>query len=180
VACGVALASALLAAPRAAALVFTRDAAVVDAFASAAPWLALMLILDVSAVVKGALAGCGRQRTGLAIDFAGFWLVGLPLGAWRALSCGAGVAGLWQGLAAGAGAQLALSAIVAATCDWPHEAGRSLDLVRSQSSRFSLPRLRSSSVGGGGGGLRGGRASCCDEGRGEVGGGGGNQVELLI
>lgn len=49
----------------------------------------------------GALRGSGNTRIAMITDFAGWWLVGLPLGAWLCFGLGWGVRGLWFGLCAG-------------------------------------------------------------------------------
>jgi MATE family multidrug resistance protein len=49
----------------------------------------------------GALRGSGNTRIAMITDFVGWWLLGLPLGAWLCFGRGWGVRGLWFGLSAG-------------------------------------------------------------------------------
>jgi MATE family multidrug resistance protein len=49
----------------------------------------------------GALRGSGNTRIAMITDLVGWWLVGLPLGAWLCFGRGWGVRGLWFGLSAG-------------------------------------------------------------------------------
>lgn len=49
----------------------------------------------------GALRGSGNTRIAMVTDLVGWWLVGLPLGAWLCFGRGWGVRGLWFGLSAG-------------------------------------------------------------------------------
>ena len=52
-------------------------------------------------VVTGALRGAGDTRTPMICHFAGYWVIGMPLGAWLAFSRGQGAVGLWTGLTVG-------------------------------------------------------------------------------
>ncbi|CAA9335244.1 MAG: hypothetical protein AVDCRST_MAG40-2132 [uncultured Gemmatimonadaceae bacterium] len=102
-------AAVLLVAPRAIARLYTADAAVIAVAGALIPIAGLFQLFDGGQVVAGAiLRGSGDTRTPLAANLAGFWAVGLPLGAWLAFSLGAGPAGLWWGMAAGLAAVAAL------------------------------------------------------------------------
>ena len=99
----------LVAAPAAIARLYTRDAAVIAVAAALIPIAGLFQLFDGGQVVaSGILRGSGDTRTPLAANLAGFWVVGIPLGAWLAFSLGAGPAGLWWGVAAGLAAVSAL------------------------------------------------------------------------
>ena len=51
----------------------------------------------------------GRTRPAAWAGLIGYWVFGLPLGAWLAFSAGSGIAGIWTGLAIGlAGVAVAL------------------------------------------------------------------------
>jgi MATE family multidrug resistance protein len=52
-------------------------------------------------VATGVLRGVGDTRTPMLWNFAGHWLVGLPLGYLLAFPRGWGVVGLWVGLSIG-------------------------------------------------------------------------------
>jgi len=52
-------------------------------------------------VATGAMRGAGDTRTPMLLHFAGYWLIGMPLGAWLCFRKGWGAAGLWAGLSAG-------------------------------------------------------------------------------
>ena len=49
-------------------------------------------------VATGALRGMGETRFPMLINFAGYWLFGLPLGAMMCFKLGWGLSGLWTGL----------------------------------------------------------------------------------
>ena len=108
---GVMTASAVLlvAAPRAIAGLYTRDAGVLAVAAVLIPIAGVFQVFDGTQVVAGGiLRGSGDTRAPLVANLAGFWVVGVPLGAWLAFSLGTGPAGLWWGAAAGLGAVAAL------------------------------------------------------------------------
>ena len=52
-------------------------------------------------VATGALRGSGDTHTPMLCHFAGYWLIGLPLGAFLCFRHGMGAAGLWTGLSVG-------------------------------------------------------------------------------
>jgi MATE family multidrug resistance protein len=49
-------------------------------------------------VATGVLRGLGETRFPMMMNFAGYWLLGLPLGAWLCFRMGWGLSGLWIGL----------------------------------------------------------------------------------
>ena len=49
----------------------------------------------------GALRGAGDTRTPMLCHFAGYWILGLPLGAFLCFRESLGAVGLWMGLSAG-------------------------------------------------------------------------------
>jgi multidrug resistance protein, MATE family len=55
----------------------------------------------IQVVAIGCLRGLGDVRSPVAANVVGFWLIGLPLGAWLTFGRGAGPAGLWWGLVSG-------------------------------------------------------------------------------
>ena len=52
-------------------------------------------------VATGALRGAGDTRTPMVCHFAGYWLIGLPVGALLCFHFGLGAPGLWIGLSTG-------------------------------------------------------------------------------
>ena len=52
-------------------------------------------------VATGALRGLGDTRTPMLCHFAGYWLIGLPIGSALCFSSGWGASGLWAGLTVG-------------------------------------------------------------------------------
>lgn len=78
---------------------FTPDVAVVALAATLIPVAAAFQLFDGTQVVAfGVLRGAGDQVVPSIANLIGYWLVGLPLGAWLALRGGMGVHGLWIGL----------------------------------------------------------------------------------
>jgi MATE family multidrug resistance protein len=75
---------------------------VVTLCASILPIAALFQISDgVQVVGCGILRGMGRTRPAAWFNLLGYWLLGLPLGAWLGLRAGLGLAGVWWGLCLG-------------------------------------------------------------------------------
>jgi len=133
-------------------LLFTADVHVVAQVASLAGVAALFQFADgAQAAIGGILRGLGRQRTVAALNLAGFWLIGLPVGASLTFGAHLGVVGLWWGLATGLTAVAIVGVPLLARIDWDAEA------------KAALARVGRDGGGGGGG----------DGGDGDGGGGGG-------
>jgi multidrug resistance protein, MATE family len=93
---------ALLAAPRWIARLFTPQAEVIAVAATILRIAAFFQLFDgLQVVATGALRGAGDTRTPMLLHFAGYWMVGLPLGVWLCFAKGWGAAGLWTGLSLG-------------------------------------------------------------------------------
>jgi len=92
----------LLAAPRPIAALFTPESEVI---AAAAPLLRLsgffQLFDGLQVVATGALRGVGDTKTPAICHFAGYWLIGMPLGVTLALRGALQALGLWIGLSLG-------------------------------------------------------------------------------
>ncbi len=90
---------ALLLAPRQIAELFTPEAPII---ASGVPLLRIaaffQLFDGLQVVATGALRGAGDTRTPMICHFAGYWVIGLPLGAVLAYHFQLGAPGLWIGL----------------------------------------------------------------------------------
>jgi MATE family multidrug resistance protein len=81
---------------------YTRDAAVVAAAAAVLPIAALFELFDgIQVVGGGVLRGAGRTRPAAVANLVGYYLLGLPLGAWLGAPERLGLAGIWWGLALG-------------------------------------------------------------------------------
>ena len=82
--------------------IFTYDPEVVQVALRLLAIAAVFQFFDgVQVTAIGALRGSGNTRIAMITDFVGWWLVGLPLGAWLCFARGWGVRGLWFGLSAG-------------------------------------------------------------------------------
>ncbi len=92
----------LLVAPRLIARLFTPAEEVISGAATLLRIAAFFQLFDgLQIVATGALRGAGDTRTPLLCHFAGYWLIGLPLGAVLCFERGMGAAGLWVGLSTG-------------------------------------------------------------------------------
>jgi len=92
----------LLTAPEVIARLFTPDAAVIATAATILRVAAFFQLFDgLQIVVTGSLRGAGDTRTPMLCHFAGYWILGLPLGAFLCFRESLGAAGLWMGLSAG-------------------------------------------------------------------------------
>ena len=97
---------------------YTPDAEVVALCAAILPIAAAFQLFDGAQVVScGVLRGMGRTRPAAVFNLFGYWLLGLPLGAWLALRLDWGLAGIWWGLA------IALGVIALLLAGWIHVRG---------------------------------------------------------
>lgn len=82
--------------------IYTPDAGVVALCASILPIAAAFQLFDGTQVVGcGVLRGMGRTRPAAWFNLLGYWVLGLPLGAWLAFRVEMGLAGIWWGLCLG-------------------------------------------------------------------------------
>ena len=93
---------ALLIAPRVIAHLFTPEAAIIAAAAPLLRVAAFFQLFDgLQVTATGALRGAGDTRTPMLCHLAGYWIIGLPLGALLCFHYSLGAVGLWMGLSAG-------------------------------------------------------------------------------
>lgn len=82
--------------------VYTHDAAVLALAISLLPLAAAFQLCDALQVVGlGVLRGLGDTRFPALASLLGFWVLGLPIGAWLAFGSGLGARGIWIGLVIG-------------------------------------------------------------------------------
>jgi MATE family multidrug resistance protein len=96
--------SALLFAARPSLLagLYTADPKVLAVASALLPLAAVFQLFDgVQAVSFGALRGLGDVIVPALVNAIGYWLVGLPVGAWLAFGVGLGPTGVWTGLVVG-------------------------------------------------------------------------------
>ena len=92
----------LLVFPHWLARLFTPEADVIEAGASLLRIAAFFQLFDgLQVVATGALRGLGDTRTPMICHFAGYWVIGLPLGWLWSFKFGMGAQGLWIGLSTG-------------------------------------------------------------------------------
>jgi MATE family multidrug resistance protein len=92
----------LLTAPRLIARLFTPEVEAIGAAITLLRIAAFFQLFDgLQVVATGALRGAGDTRTPMLCHFAGYWLIGLPLGAELCFRQGLGARGLWTGLSVG-------------------------------------------------------------------------------
>ncbi|MCU1338784.1 MAG: efflux family protein [Bryobacterales bacterium] len=92
----------LLMIPEWIARLFTPEAAVIATAATILRVAAFFQLFDgLQIVVTGSLRGGGDTRTPMVCHLIGYWVIGLPLGAWLCFERGFGASGLWMGLSAG-------------------------------------------------------------------------------
>jgi MATE family multidrug resistance protein len=93
--------------------IYTPDAEVIALVASILPVAAAFQIFDGAQVVGcGILRGMGEVRPAMVFNLISYWVIGLPVGGFAALSLGYGLPGLWWGLAFG------LACVAAALLLW--------------------------------------------------------------
>lgn len=89
----------LLVIPRWIARVYTPDELIIrSTVLLLAAGAAFQLFDGIQTVATGALRGLGDTRTPMICHFTGYWVIGLPLGAWLCFHRGWGAFGLWSGL----------------------------------------------------------------------------------
>ena len=92
-------ASSFLLVPRTLIALYTREPGVVALGVKLLALAAVFAVFDaVQVVMTGALRGMGLTRFPMLVNFAGYWIFGLPLGVLLAFAMHRGVAGLWTGL----------------------------------------------------------------------------------
>ncbi len=93
---------ALLSFPHAIARLFTPQVAIIAAAVPLLRVAAFFQLFDgLQITATGALRGAGDTRTPMLCHFAGYWILGLPLGAFLCFRESLGAVGLWMGLSAG-------------------------------------------------------------------------------
>jgi MATE family multidrug resistance protein len=92
----------LITVPHLIARLFTPEAGAIVAAMKLLRIAAFFQLFDgLQVVAVGALRGAGDTRTPMLCHFAGYWLIGLPLGYELCFGRGFGAAGLWAGLSVG-------------------------------------------------------------------------------
>lgn len=92
----------LLTVPAEIARLFTPQAEVIEQAVTLLRIAAFFQLFDgLQVVTTGALRGAGDTRSPMLYHFAGYWLIGLPLGAWLCFGRAWGASGLWTGLSLG-------------------------------------------------------------------------------
>lgn len=82
--------------------IYTTDARVIAYAVPLLFWAAAFQLFDgIQVVATGALRGRGDTRAPFLAGLLGYWVLGLPIGAWLCFWRGQGVAGLWIGLSVG-------------------------------------------------------------------------------
>jgi MATE family multidrug resistance protein len=93
---------ALLIFPKAIARLFTPDSAIIAAAVPLLRVAAFFQLFDgLQVTATGALRGAGDTTTPMLCHFAGYWVIGLPLGVLLCFGESLGAMGLWMGLSAG-------------------------------------------------------------------------------
>jgi MATE family multidrug resistance protein len=112
--------------------IFSDDLEVIDTVAQLVYIAALFQISDgCQAAVAGILRGMGRQRVVAALNFVGFWLIGISCGAGLAFGTAVGVAGLWWGLLIGLTCTAALGLVLLLRTDWEDQVRQAQQRVGS-------------------------------------------------
>ncbi len=92
----------LLLFPHTIAEAFSKDAAVIGATVPLLLVAAAFQFFDgLQITAMGALRGAGNTYTGLLVQLAGYWVIGLPIGWWLGFPLHYGAVGLWLGLCGG-------------------------------------------------------------------------------
>lgn len=78
---------------------YTPEADVIRAGAALLMVAAVFQLFDgMQVVATGALRGTGNTRTAMLANLVGYWVIGIPLGAWLCFRLKLGAVGMWMGL----------------------------------------------------------------------------------
>ena len=95
-------AAVFLTIPHALASIYTNDPAVLALAVALIPIAGVFQVFDGLQVVSlGALRGIADTRTPMLIALLGYWVLGMPVGAWLAFRAGMGPQGVWWGSVVG-------------------------------------------------------------------------------
>jgi len=121
------------------ALPFTDDEEVGNKVASLVYIACLFQVSDgVQAAIGGVMRGMGHQKTVAAMNFVGFWVIGVSLGAALTFEISdLGVAGLWWGLAAGLTTTASIGVVIMLRTNWSVEAEAAQQRVGANKSASS-------------------------------------------
>ena len=128
---------------------FTEDPRILSMVSSMIPLTSFLLVLNAPALAYQAiLLALGRQQLSFYINVVGFWVVGLPAGAFLTFSCDWGVPGLWWGIVIGMTLMAFLNYYYCSLIDWndlpvEEEAGALLPLPPLEVSHKALSRSSS-------------------------------------
>jgi len=115
--------------------IYTSDPDVIALCASILPIAAAFQVFDgVQVVGCGVLRGTGRTRPAAVFNGIGYWVLGLPGGAWLAFVGGWGLAGIWWGLCFG------LAVVATSLVTWVHWYGPASLEARALEGR-AAPRV---------------------------------------
>ncbi|RDB24495.1 hypothetical protein Hypma_008480 [Hypsizygus marmoreus] len=101
---------------------FNNDPEVIKLVASIIPLIALYQVVDGNAAfTSGIMRAKGQQSIGAILNFTGYYMIGLPFGAWLAFSWGLGLHGLWIGLTIALVYCAVIGSIICLRTDWNKE-----------------------------------------------------------
>jgi MATE family multidrug resistance protein len=77
------------------------------------------------------LRASGRQAWGAGVNLIGYWIIGVPLGAYLGFSQGMAVQGFWLGVGTSAVLQALALGVMVARWDWQGEVRRAQERLAS-------------------------------------------------
>lgn len=84
--------------PTALARLYTTDASVIALASALIPIAGFFQVFDgIQVVSLGVLRGVGDTRMPMVMSLVGYWIIGIPVGAWLAFALGFGAEGVWWG-----------------------------------------------------------------------------------
>lgn len=101
---------------------FTSDSMTVKLASSILPICAMFAVMDCLATVcGGVMRGIGHQAVAAAVDFLGYYLIGLPLGISLMFPLQRGIHGFWSGMTLGIFIQALFLVVFTLTLNWKKE-----------------------------------------------------------
>ena len=93
----------------------------------------------VNGAVQGAFRGSGQLALGAKLNFVGYYVVGLPLGALFAFKFGLGLIGLWLGMTVGLACICVAGLVILYNTNWEQMSEDAKDRVLAKASYSPHP-----------------------------------------
>ncbi|KAF3437231.1 hypothetical protein FNV43_RR19984 [Rhamnella rubrinervis] len=119
--------------------IYSNDKEVIRYVASTMPILAISCFLDgFQGVLSGIAMGCGWQKIGAYVNFAAFYLLGVPCACILVFVYHMGAKGLWLGIIVAFVVQVLFFLFITVSSDWEKEATKAANRVQESTTPVDL------------------------------------------